>query len=340
MVFWKRPAEADAQLLERLGDMPSSLIFIMGCHRSGTSLLYHLLSHTEPFDYISAYDIVKYDELLHNRIHGRERESREALRQYLSSEKNRGLDNLPVDADTPEEYRWIFTRHEPPAFILSGQKRIYNLFFKPTLTKENLDKFREVCRKKRFLAGKDAPLVLKNPNDFYSHFLTVHEFFPQAKFIFIHRHPLRILSSMMQTFRPLLEEKSNYVALIDPRYTRLFRFFSLRRRLFSAAFRSNFLARTLMDGLIRNLTYYLENIPGLPPDSYVSIRYEDLCAQPEQALSQVGEGLGILFQPRIPDGFVAPRNIPALDLAERNYRDRLEDIRPYLKAMHYPDFPT
>ena len=62
----------DAPYLAELPAAASQLVFIMGCHRSGTSMLYHLLAYTGQLDYISAYDIIKYDELLYNRITGRE----------------------------------------------------------------------------------------------------------------------------------------------------------------------------------------------------------------------------------------------------------------------------
>jgi hypothetical protein len=43
----------DAPYLEQLDALPTQLVFIMGCHRSGTSLLYHLLAYTGQVDYIS-----------------------------------------------------------------------------------------------------------------------------------------------------------------------------------------------------------------------------------------------------------------------------------------------
>ena len=69
-----------------LGELPapaSQLVFIMGCHRSGTSMLYHLLAYTGQLDYISAYDIIKYDELLYNRVTGREAQVKADLQRVL-----------------------------------------------------------------------------------------------------------------------------------------------------------------------------------------------------------------------------------------------------------------
>src|SRR5262245_33093131 len=99
----------DAPYLEQLQALPSSLVFIMGCHRSGTSLLHHLLAYTGQVNYLSAYDIIKYDELLYNRLMGYEARVKAELQQCLGAEKNRGLDHLPVGADFPEEYRFLLT---------------------------------------------------------------------------------------------------------------------------------------------------------------------------------------------------------------------------------------
>jgi hypothetical protein len=161
--------------------LPSSLVFIMGCHRSGTSLLYHLLAYTGQVDYLSAYDIIKYDELLYNRATGREAQVKAELQAVLQTEPNRGLDDLPVGADLPEEYRFLL-QQDTPAIMLGARKRLDTLFFKPHLTPRTLDAFLHMCRKKRFLAGADRTLVLKNPADYYFHFQAVHQMLPQAKF--------------------------------------------------------------------------------------------------------------------------------------------------------------
>src|SRR5947208_7482228 len=97
----------DAPYLEQLQALPSSLIFIMGCHRSGTSLLHHLLAYTGQVNYVTTYDVVHYDSIVSNRVTGREAEVKAALQRRLRGEKDRGLDNLPVGVDLPEEYRFI-----------------------------------------------------------------------------------------------------------------------------------------------------------------------------------------------------------------------------------------
>lgn len=328
----------DAPYLGQLQELPASLVFIMGCHRSGTSLLYHLLAYTGQVDYLSAYEIIKYDELLHNRLTGREAQVKAALQVVLQQEASRGLDELPVGVDCPEEYRFLLGQ-ETPAVVLNAKKRLDALFFAPHLTTLTLDAFLRMCRKKRFLAGADRPLVLKNPADFYCNFLTVHQMLPQAKFIFIHRHPLPMLNSYLYGFPAILEQRSNYAALLDKRYDALFSRLQLRRQLFLKVFRSAIICRLLLTRLTQSFQYYLTHLPQLPAAQYVSIRYEDLCADPASCLSRIGTRLQLDLVPRIPPQFIAPRRLPLLERVRRHYASRVAVLTPYLQHCQYPTWP-
>src|ERR1700730_1282475 len=249
-------APLDAPYVRQLLSPPSELVFIMGCHRSGTSMLYHLLAYTGQLDYVSAYDIVKYDELLYNRITGREAQVKADLQRVLQQETTRGLDDLPVGVDLPEEYRFLMPQ-EQRAIVINIWKRLEELFFKPHLKPNTIARFLEVCRKKRFLAGMDRPLVLKNPSDHYFNFAAVHQMLPKAKFVFIYRNPLHMFNSYLHGFPAILKERSNYAALLDQRYDALFSRFSLRRQLFLAAFRSNTMSRLLLTRLVESFQYYM-----------------------------------------------------------------------------------
>lgn len=314
--------------------VPSSLVFIMGCHRSGTSLLYHLLARSGELDYLSAYDVIHYDELLYNRITGREASARAGLQARLETEPNRGLDELPVGVDAPEEYRFVLSL-ERPRLVLNARKQIDTLFFKPNLTPRTLGGFLEMCRKKRFLAGADRTLVLKNPSDYYFNFREVHAMLPRAKFIFIHRHPLPMLNSYLHGFRGILDQPSGYAALLDQRYASLFSGFQLRRKLFLKVFRSDAACQLLARRLAESFRYYLDNLPRIPAAQWVSIRYEDLCADPGSCLSRISRHLRLELSPRVPPNFIAPRNLPVPERVWRHYSDRVDEMRPYLEHCNY-----
>lgn len=324
----------DASYLGQLTALPTQLVFIMGCHRSGTSMLYHLLAYTGQLDYVSAYDIIKYDELLHNRVTGREAGVKSDLQRVLQQEATRGLDDLPVGVDLPEEYRFLM-QQETAAVVFNIRKRLDKLFFAPHLTQQSFDAFVQLCRKKRFLAGEDRPLVLKNPADYYFNFWAVHQMLPQAKFIFIHRHPLPMFNSYLRGFPSILNRRSNYAALLDKRYAALFGRLPLRRQLFLAAFRTKMISRLLLTRLIESFQYYMSHVPQLPADQYASVRYEDLCADPAGCLSGIARQLRLDFVPRVPAKFVAPRHLPVPVGVKRHYASRVDDMSPYLQHCRY-----
>jgi Sulfotransferase family len=333
--LWGRPA--DACYARELKELPRQLVFIMGCHRSGTSMLYHLLAYTGACAYISAYDIVKYDEIVRNRVEGREESVKSQLDTVLRLEKNRGVDNLPVGADYPEEYRFLLAPRASRWF-LSVRKRVEQMSFAPHLTCETRPRFLEICRKKRFLAGADRPLILKNPNDFYFNFEAIHRMFPEAKMIFIHRHPLSILNSYVAGFGGIMESRSAYAALMDPRYGDLFRF-PIWRGVLRRAFRGEQLPRFMTAGLVRSYRYYLEKIRLMPDDRFLALRYEDLCQDPERHLSRIGQWLNLGAGPRIPENFVAPRSLRVADRVRAAYVQRVEEMRPYLESQNYRLLP-
>ena len=185
-----------------------------------------------------------------------------------------------------------------------------------------------------FHTQNDA-LVLKNPADYYFNFWAVHQMLPRAKFIFIHRHPLSMFNSYLHGFPAILTQRSNYASLLDKRYDALFGRSSLRRRLFLAVFRSNMMSRLLLTRLIESFQYYLAHVSQLPPEQYVSVRYEDLCADPVGCLSRIGTQLRLNLVPRVPAGFVAPRHLPVPERVKRHYAERVADMAPYLQHCQY-----
>src|SRR5262245_36805196 len=88
----QKASPQDTPYLGQLKTLPSTLVFIMGCHRSGTSMLHHLLAYTGELNYLTAYDVVHYDSIIFNRVNGCEAEVKSALQQRLAAEKDRGLD--------------------------------------------------------------------------------------------------------------------------------------------------------------------------------------------------------------------------------------------------------
>lgn len=271
---------------------------------------------------MTAYHLAHYDELLHNRVHGLEAEAREALTQRFTAggRSDRGLDQVAATADTAEEY----------AFLLLAKSGVRNL------TPDNLTHFSELARKIQHLADNDRPLLVKNPYDL-STISLIHRAFPGARFVFIHRHPLRTLTSSVRALRGLLAARNAYTAALSAPYRKLHDdrvALSTSRLLFHERNPAGPLLLSL--GAASAVRSYLRQVVRLPTDRVTELRYEDLCANPEQSLRQVLSDLG---EPsvgtRALSDAVAPRPL-AVDPQVARLASTLHRLwRPYYDRFGY-----
>lgn len=266
------PASCDrhyAHLLEGVSFLP---IFIIGDHRSGTTLLYQMLASTGSFHFLSAYHVIHYDEIVANHVQGRTDLVKQALAQRFAAlgVSDRRIDNVVVSPDLPEEY----------GFIIEDSPR-------PQLRLANLMRFNEMCRKLRVIGGAEKPILLKSPWDALN-FIYLKQIFPAAKFIFIHRHPLAVIDSQLRAIRSMLESRNEYAASVAPWYARL-----TRSRMRLAAARMIFSPRLPLGQRIalrhvsRMTRYFLQNVDKLPKADYFSLRYEDLCREPRGTMEEL-----------------------------------------------------
>ena len=158
----------DIQYLKKIKEIDFEPIFILGLHRSGTSILYKMLSETNFFNQVTAYHLIKYEQLLSNFENNIEDEEKEKVTEHIFSQgqKDRGIDKLKITADFAEEY----------GFILGKYSNKYEI--KP----KNKEYFIELCQKIQYISKNKKPLLLKNPYDL-ANFLYIKKIFPNAKFI-------------------------------------------------------------------------------------------------------------------------------------------------------------
>jgi hypothetical protein len=247
----------------------SAPIFIMGNHRSGTTWLHKLIVETCAFDYLCAYHIVYYNSLSANTLDIKTTPGYQELsKKFEQLEINQRIfDEVEIAPDTPEEYN----------FILS------NAGTGGRITQKNLHIFQEMCSK----IAITKPLILKNPWD-YSNFLYIKKAIPESRFLFIHRHPERVLHSLMKMSSSLLESKHLYMSLLSKDYRNLYDykiFLNIARFLM---FKKSNLACRLANKIAGDANqYYVDNIGKLNKDDYLSIRYEDLCERPKEFLEKI-----------------------------------------------------
>jgi hypothetical protein len=317
-----RDASPDAPWLDQLADRPAWPVFILGLHRSGTTLLYSLLAQAARFNTVTAYHLVHYDELLHNRARGLEEATREALTRRFAADgmTDRGLDRVAATADTTEEYAFLL-------LAKSGQRH---------LTPQNLPHFAELARKVQHLGHNDHDLLVKNPYDLAT-FTLIRDAFPGARFVFIHRHPLRTLTSSVRALRGLLSTRNAYTAALSAPYRKLH-----DEPLSLGAARVLFHERNplgpllLALGAASQVKYYLRHVAALSGSRVAELRYEDLCADPAETLRGVLRDLG---QPASDTGtladIVAPRPIPVDPMIHRLSGAIYRLMRPYYERFGY-----
>jgi hypothetical protein len=313
--------KADKDLLAKIQSVKYNPIFVLGNHRSGTTILYKLLALTESFNIVNLYHTLQYDELLLHHQKGTSDLEREQLNRKLSALgiRNRIIDEMEVNADYPDEY----------CFVLITRKRTFQI------TNRSWPLFDEMCRKIQFISNPDRQLLLKNPFD-YGNFMTVKKFVPETKFIFIHRHPVNVINSALNAVRtnwqkgnPLNELYSSFYTLLQ----RSWLFPRFMRWATSPNSRIQLGKRFIIRSLRRHENYFLHNIERLTPDQYVSVRYEDLIDDPDRIINLILNFLEIEAQvKRNYRRYIQPRDIrlfTEVKRQEQKIHQMFQDVLSY-----------
>ncbi|WP_414621094.1 sulfotransferase [Calothrix sp. CCY 0018] len=311
----------DTPYLDLLDKVSFNPIFIMGDHRSGTTLLYQTLAATGCFNFVEAYHIIKYDEILSNHINQTENQAIKELEKLFASQgiSDRRVDKVMATPNLTEEYGFILKK-------VDGERLC--------IAPENLPIFQQLCRKIQFVSDLDKLLLLKNPWDF-SQFMYVNSVVPNAKYIFIHRNPIHVINSKLKAARSLFASYSPYNALLDKSYSELFK---KPAKLFSCRIRNskwfNLGLEQYLKQSIRFSDYFLENIESLSEKNYLSLRYQDLCEAPEVNIHRILEFLSL--EPRVTLDYqklIQPRPIELLPEVKKHRKQITEKLQPYF-AYH------
>ena len=316
-------SDRDAQYDHLLADVTFRPVFVMGDHRSGTTILYKILGATGCFNIVTVYHIARFNRLVYDQVNQLGAESREELNAYLRQQgmQDRVFDRMTVDADTPEEYGFI---------LRNGGAR-------PQLREDNVADLMALCKKLQFTSGNTLPVLLKNPWDYFRNFLYVKQMFPDSKFIFIHRYPPPVIHSQMTTMESLLSARNAYVALVAGWYDALFRQparLALTRFMFSSHFDLGL--RWAVRHVQRAADYYLENSPYLPAEDCVTVRYEDLCADPRGTVAGIMQALEMDDYADIDYArYIKARDVPLTDSLTRRWPKISRSLKPYLDRFGY-----
>ncbi len=312
----------DEEHLNKLTNIVFEPFFILGVHRSGTSILYKMLAATGLFNTVTAYHLLYYNELLCNYHEKKEKEAQQRLTESFLKKglRDRGIDQLRVTADFAEEY----------GFLLATRT------MKMSITKKNADLFKEMCKKIQFISGNKKPLLLKNPYDF-NNFLTIKQMFPTARFVFIHRHPLKTLSSLVKAIRTILEEKNPYTVRLSKVYDQCYSNPLLLKPLRFMFFTIPECSVILMTSLTARMTrYYIKHIKELSKEDYISITYEELCTHPMETLQSILDKLGVSSISNIDaESLMQPRKVDIDPSVRKLHRYIYDLMRSYFEKFGY-----
>ncbi len=269
----------DEQYLLELEDISFKPIFILGLHRSGTTILYKMLNETKQFDVVTAYHILNYEKILYNHINNLKTNAKDQLNQLFKDKGviDRKIDHIKVNADYAHEYGYILSKH-------SSSNKINN---------KNLRLFNEMCKKIKYVSKNKKPLLLKNPFD-YANFIFIKKNFPNARFIFITRKPLNIINSTMKVLNDLMNEKNNYAVLFSKKYNKYFENPLLLNTLrFYCSSLLPFGLFRVINQSAKETKFFLKNIKKIPEEDYMIIRYEDLCTETNKIMMETMDFLKI-----------------------------------------------
>jgi hypothetical protein len=266
-------------------------VFIIGPHRSGTTLLYRVLTETGNFNTTSTFHIVNRHRLLALRATGQEQAARDELDRWFDEKGLRGKEHnsAPITPDLPEEY----------CFALEHQgKRI-------VVDQRNLQSFNEFCRKVQLVQDPSRPLLLKNPYDTLN-FLYLRDHVPDARFVFIYRHPVDVVNSQIRLLRQMIHKRSEYHMLMFHRLRALHDNpvkLALARLVYSEHLPLMILQTSHY--VSRNCDYILENVDKLG-NAAMGLTYPQLCGNTNHQIGRI---------------------LSFLDLKEKNPQDYARIIR-------------
>jgi omega-hydroxy-beta-dihydromenaquinone-9 sulfotransferase len=177
-------------------------LFILGHWRSGTTWLHEILARDERFGYANSYQVSFPHTFLST-----EKFNARLMAPFLP--RRRPMDGMEMRFSSPQEDEFAIcasTLQSPClAWVFPRQKHQFAKYLTlESLSAEELAEWREAFY--RFLRKVqlrcNRPLVLKSPPH-TARIRRLLEWFPDAKFVHIHRDPYRVIQSSLHTFRIL-----------------------------------------------------------------------------------------------------------------------------------------
>ncbi len=259
------------QFEDRIADATLSAppIFIIGHWRSGTTLMHELMSLDPASAYPSTFEAFAPRHFLFSRPF-----FFPLVNRLLP--KKRPMDSMTISAQSPQEDDFALisagaaTPYRRIAFPNRAEKHCQQLRF----DNADQDQQQSVQRalnhflKSLTIQYPDKRLVLKSPPH-TGRIAQLAQWFPDAKFIHMARHPHKLVSSTMRLWKSLDETQSFQLPKYDDRWLKEY-VFDCQRLMYESyfAFRDQ-----------------------MPTERLVEVKFEDLIASPEDTVAQIYDQL-------------------------------------------------
>jgi len=262
-------------------------IFIVGNFRSGTTLLHRIMAKDPRFTGMKTWEIyvapsiiqrklvrwlMGINRLIGNPIEKLIRRFEKALHQY-SYMHRAGLNEIEEDGQV---FLHIWSTYNLFAFFPFPELVRNYIYYDEDVPEDqkhlDMDYYQEVL-KRHVYANNGKQYISKSPT-FSPKVKTIHEKFPDAKFINLVRSPLRVIPSSVSMF------SNHWQTYGEP----------------GEAYPGP--AKEIMQEQAKY--WYLhphQYLKNLPNDQYVMLRYKDLVADPKSAIENIYQRFGIEMTP-------------------------------------------
>ncbi|MCX6285715.1 MAG: sulfotransferase [Bacteroidetes bacterium] len=248
-------------------------VFIIGHWRTGTTLLFKLMSLDEQFKAPTLFQVAEPDSMLISHAYYK------PIMKALVRE-TRPMDNVKIGMDEPQEDEYAvfrLTGYSPLEQLLFPSSERY--FIEEWVKKVNSFKANEVLKEqlKSFFTkvGYNQKGIILSKNPFHSlRIRLLLEVFPKARFIQIYRHPFSVVPSTINMWE-ILQKENNL---------------------------NNELHKYNIAEICRVINLIMEKISAethtLPAGVYAETRFEDLENDPVMTVKQIYSALGLIFSER------------------------------------------
>jgi omega-hydroxy-beta-dihydromenaquinone-9 sulfotransferase len=245
-------------------------IFIVGHWRTGSTYLHNLLSQDKQFGYPTTFQTVTPALLL-----GFEKFVKPIVESSLP--ETRPQDNVELGADLPQEEEYALGNISPYSFyngwIFPKNMDLYNNYVDfQNVSEKEIKEFKKIFHfyvQKLTLYYKGKQLLLKNPSN-TARIKLLHDMYPNAKFIHIHRNPYHVYLSMKRN----IEKEMILYTLQTPPSWEVFE-------------------KAMVDMYNRMFDKYFKEIKLVPKENQIDVKYEELMQNPLIEIEKIYRTLNI-----------------------------------------------